>query len=419
MTLCKGIGKMKIIINGWNNAISFILVIITVALSFFSLIDSSFGTKALLVALVLLVLNLSNTYLNCVLPSMLFCFFAVFLLIISGQLGMRGFNAPINHGMKFVYIFLAFSIAVVTKGFSDSQKRIIIIVTILSGIISGCISIYSAVRMDPYAIRYASERGFSNVVDFNQLYGLTLYAVSMSLFLIAYGLKKHISVLIATIVMSLCVYFSLFSTAILLLLMGIVIGVLVNSYRKEKRNIIYLCFFVLIFILVIMLFSNQISEFIYNLTDGLNWIVRDRIRSVVDSFLGTDHGINYSYDRRNELAGYSINSFLQNPLFGVGYDTYGYGVIGCHQEWQDMLGVFGLIGTSIVLLVFFHMIKFIWNATENSVDRTAFIVSLILFFALGFVNPCLSIPVLIVVFVLSPNISALISIKRKNDWSVN
>lgn len=396
---------MKVKIN--NQTISFVISTLTVGLAFLSFIDSSFGTKALLVGILLALLNLRNRYLIQILPSMLFCFVVLFLLLVSGQISVRGFNAPINHAMKFVYMFCAFSVAIIMKDFSDKQKRIIILTGILSAVISSVISSYFALTKDVYAIRYASERGYNSVADFNQIYAITILLVVIAVSILSQRRKKSLLLILSIICMGVCISASLFSTAILLVIMGIGIAWFFNSYRESPRRVILIVCFLFVMLLMIYIFNNQISDFIYNITERMNWVVRDRLRSVADSLLGTDHGISYSYDRRDELAWYSLTSFLKHPLLGVGYVTYGYGVIGCHQEWQDLLGVFGIMGSCIVIIIFILMSRFIWKKSCDNIDRMSFLIALLLLFVLGFLNPCLSIPVLIVVFVIAPNVKVL------------
>lgn len=385
---------------------SFWIIMLTVFLTYFSPNNGSYGLEYMILGAILVCLN--PGILNEIIPTLICCMVSLFLLVISGKMGELDFNAPIFHSLKFVYLLYVHIMAVTMRRFSQKEKRYIIICSLGAVAVSSVISIYCALFQDIYAMRYFEERGFYQVLDFNQLYSV----VFLILIVFFYYMKtkrtskKTMVCGVFLILTVFCVGISLYVTAVLLLGMGLVLTVIFWIYEKNQRRFVILLLSGIVFVLLLFAFSGVVSDFIYDITADMNWIVRDRIRSVVDTVFRTDHSLSYSYDRRNELSGYSINTFKENVLFGCGYKNFGYGVIGCHQEWPDMLGVFGLFGMSIFLGIMYNMVKKTYVRVKNGIEKGMFLVCLALFAILGFLNPCLNLPVLIAMFLIAPNMGA-------------
>ena len=399
--------------------IAFIIVLLSAVVIYFSVISETFGTEeviltAALVLISLIVSKLDFKSLIDFLPSVIICIAVLIVLLVSGKYNETGFNAPVGHALKFVDIAFVQAIAVTFRRFDKTKKSIILNTALLTVLVSLIISIYYVKAQDIYAIRYFQDRGFDKVFDFNQMYSIPII-ITIIVYFILSSKKEYlkfaliyIPLLIAGIY---CVYISLYTTALLLMIAGIALDIAVwifmLLYKKSKKALlIVLCVCVLL-VLLCVIFSQQLSDLIYKMTENMNWIVRDRIRSVADTVFRTDHDLDYSYERREELAGYSIETFKKHPLIGIGYAGYEYGVIGCHQEWQDMLGVFGIIGVVLFVAMMLFYCYIALKKAETLTDRISFSIALVIFIVLGFLNPCLSTPVLFALFVIAPNISAL------------
>ena len=386
--------------------LTYIIILTVMFVTFCSFCRGSFGMEYIILSIGLLMLNLSPKAIIELLPFILTSIVTLLLLFFSGQASVRGFNAPINHALKFVNLMFTAAVSIGMRNLPKKYKLFILRTVIFSIIISALNSLYYVIFVDKYAIRYYADRGFTTVVDFDQFYGIcfVLCVLICALFLWnkGYKIRKFVPV---CIIMSLFVCLSLYVTGLLICMLGVSIAFAIYMYLRNKRRAAVSAIMVMLALVIVLVFKNQISDFIYSITEPLNYILRDRLRSVADMVLRTDHNLAYSYDRRNELAGYSLNAFHQHPLFGVGYESYGYGVIGCHQEWQDMLGVFGTIGTSIFICLMIWFIKIVIKNVNNRADVYVFLMSFFLFFILGFLDPCLSLPVLFSVFIIAPNIS--------------
>lgn len=213
-------------------------------------------------------------------------------------------------------------------------------------------------------------------------------------------------------VVSVCFAFSsLYTTALLFVFLGAALCFISVLYRKSPKSVYFLIFLVLFLLILGTVFNEQISDYLYGITENLNWIVRARVQSVIDTIFQTDHGNWYNTDRRNELANYSLKTFKENPLLGVGYYGYGYGVIGCHQEWYDMLGVFGVLGCVYGIFILIFNTRFAYKEAKTKMDKDALMISVVMLLMLGFLNPCLSKQILFFVYVVAPNISSLMQDK--------
>lgn len=402
--------KLQISFEGTNtNILTTIIASICMFVAFFSFYKSSIGIECLVVSVIIIALNIKRSNIINYFPYLLFCAVTIFLLLISGQFDVRGFNSPINHTMKFVYLLLTVALVIGIKELPKSNKRKVLKWTLVSIIISTITSLYYVFFVDKYAIRYQDMKGFDNVIDFSQFYGICL--ISCVLVFLVLNYRKQFSLwiqLIVLVIMFVCIGVSLYVTGVLLCLMGIALSYAIYKFDQSKSKAMIGVITLIGLLFVVFLFGNQISDWIYDVTEPLNWILKDRIRSVADTVFRTDHNILYSYDRRDELAEYSLTTFRENMVFGIGYKTYGYGIIGCHQEWQDMLGVFGIVGTSIFALLMFHLFNYVKRNIDNIIDLHSFYIAMILFLILGFLNPCLNLPVLFAVFVIAPNISLLV-----------
>lgn len=389
--------------------LTYLIVLVSLFLAFFSYTKASFGIECILLSVVLLLLNFKTNHLTELLPFMIICGIAMLLYAFSGQISVRGFNAPVNHMLKFVYLLFAVSLSIGMRELSRDARAKAIKWMLFSVLISVLISSYSAIFVDRYAIRYPEERGFNNVVGFAQFYGICLILCTLVFVLLRY--RKRYSIwkqLLYCVPILICIAVSLYVTGVLITALGIGFGFALHKYDSSKTKAAMWAFIIILLLGLMVIFSTQISDWIYKITEPLNWILKDRLRSVADTIFRTNHNLLYSYDRRDELANYSLTTFKNHPLLGIGYKDYGYGIIGGHQEWQDLLGVFGITGAFVLGLALLFFVRIIIKSIDNKIDLHAFYIAVVVFFILGFLNPCLNLPVLTAVFVVAPNISLIV-----------
>lgn len=393
-----------------QKSIGFWVIALAMILVYCSVIELSLGLEFYVIAFVLMVIHLRKE------PRMKFAattfalsVTALAMLLFSGKFGEMTFNSPIHHALKFVNLFVVHILVILMFRMEDDQK--LKIFAVLGGVVvlSTLISLYCILFMDEYAVRYFEERGFYQVFDFNQMYAVPFLATALGCYLMAKGEKKTSTVVYVVIfaLMALCVVLSLYTTALLLLAMGLVLAFLFSQYHRSPKRFRIIMGVLIGLVAVCFLFRQQVADLVYAVTEPLNFLLRARLRSVADMILGTSGDNWYAPDRRNELAGYSLTAFSQHPILGVGYAGYEYGVIGCHQEWFDMLGVGGVVGMACFLAVMGVMTVQTFRNARTSVDKASFLICLVMFVVLGFLNPCLNLPVLIAVYIVAPNVSVL------------
>lgn len=403
-----------------SHIFSLAIIFFILFFSFFSPVYKSFGLVSYFFAVLLLLLNFKKQFLKQMLPALLFATTTLLLVLFSGRFLERGFNAPISHATKFNVLLLTLVIGCYLKTAGKQFRKHIFwfILFVLS--VSILISLYYIVKIDKYAIRYNESYGYPNVLRFEQTYSICFFCVALFFALLSAkkGLscwKRRLAVLLLLLLFAACLGVSLFTTALLIVVFGIFLAVIVRLYQKHIRAFWTLLLFAILILFTIMAFSEQVSKLIYRMTENMNWIIRLRVRGIADAIFSTNLSTEYSMERRSELASYSWETFKSHPIFGVGYREFGYGIIGMHQEWIDLLGTFGIIGTLLFATMFSYYVWNVYKRCDNQIDRSCFIVCLCMFLVLGVLNPCLSFPVLFALMCVAPNVSVLILSRGTDD----
>ena len=404
-----------------STLISCILMALSVSVYFIGL--DGMGTIEFLISLSIMLFGFNNYRMAKVLPIAVLTFFVLLMLVLSGKMGQTGFNAPIKHALKFVHLLFAFvCFSFFNYGANIKQKKFFVITVLLAAAISCIQSIYLVFAGNDYAIRYASRYGFSaeGVAGFSQIYGIPALVLIVSSTLFNDRKKTFWQKVLLILLLGIFFYFigvSLFTTALLLTVLGIVFFMFLKMLRRDARTtLIIMMASIVLALMIIFVFSDQTMSLIKDLTSGMNYISRDRIQFIAGKLLLVSSDLTYSYDRRLELAGYSLQTFEDNPFFGVGYFEYGYGVIGCHQEWADLLGVFGLFGSTIVIIVLLGMFASLFRVLKTQEEKDLFFVLITMFIVLGFLNPCLGSPFLLALFVVMPNAKYLFYSETENKF---
>ncbi len=385
------------------------LAIVVLALAVYVGSDSM-GTIELGAAVLIFLFGFNRWEMKKAIPVFVLTLFVMVLLVTSGQMGARGFNAPIKHALKFVHLLFAFLCYLFLKNLSDERWKKIFVLAVFAGSLASCLrSIYLVITGNDYAIRYASRYGYNNegVAGFSQIYGIP-FLIVITAFLFILIARESIKTAVALlVVLAVYLYFiavSLMVTALILTVVGIFLLLVLKLIRRSPALVLSLIVVVILaLLLVIVLFPETVMDLAKKATANMNYVTRSRLLYVTEQILGVPSGIKYTYTRRNELASYSINTFLEHPMFGVGYAGYGYGVIGCHQEWYDMLGVFGLIGSTVVWGIIAWMLVTVFKGIESRIEKEMFLVLVVMFGVLGFLNPCMGAPLLMAMFVVAPN----------------
>lgn len=168
------------------------------------------------------------------------------------------------------------------------------------------------------------------------------------------------------------------------------------SYQKNSRRRILIAIFIAIMIPVLielLLRSNVLTK--------LNPILNARLVDFFSFMRTRNISSNSDAELRMEKYYISINTFLSNPILGVGYSEYGAkGLVGAHSEILDRFAYYGLLGGSSFLLDMYLIIRNIrLRITEHIV---AYTITICCFVAALVINPCYSLPQVGILFVLVP-----------------
>lgn len=106
------------------------------------------------------------------------------------------------------------------------------------------------------------------------------------------------------------------------------------------------------------------------------------------------------------LADQSLQSFSENPIFGINFKNHVEGEIGCHCQWADDLGRFGILGNIFIVYNYVRIVKYTIRNSGTFVKRNI-ISAWICFFILGFLNPNLSGTILMAILVIIPTFDAV------------
>ena len=204
------------------------------------------------------------------------------------------------------------------------------------------------------------------------------------------GLQLLFTLIFVTVSIFLIVRAS-FTTAILLLTLGIVL-VFISKWKLENRIV---AIFVL-FILAVPLF-----EYIPTIVSIINpdaTILNDRFNEVRAIMQNSSAATEGDFGGRLDLTVRSIHTFTQNIIFGVGPDVgYNYYAlwnagVGSHCEWIDVFARYGLFASF-----------FIWYLVKNrSTLAPVYVGTMTLFVILGFLNPVINTQIFLITFYVVP-----------------
>lgn len=367
------------------------------------------GTIELGLSFVLLLTYRKGQMIAKVLPMLSFTSIVLILFVFSGKIGVRGFNAPIKHVLKSVNILFSFICYFIVREYATEREARVLEYLALTAIVITCLrSIYAVQTVSTYAIRYSGmydDDAVNGVAGFYQIYVTPFFLLAVYSKLLS-GKRSMLQKMILIALLAVFIVFifsSLLATVLLLSIAGIGFYTVLIMYRRNNVVIIILSVFLILLALLCFIFNEQTMKIINDLTENMNFIVKGRIRYVFSTLLQTTSETAYSYNRRMELANYSLESFKEHPVFGVGYAGYGYGTIGCHQEWFDMLGVFGIVGAAAFAMILFNMLRTVYTGLETRGEKDLYLTVIIMFVTLGFLNPCLSEPIVLMLFVIAPN----------------
>lgn len=334
----------------------------------------------------------------------LLIFVVVFLrCIIAEKLDMSYFSpmqAVIARYQFFAYPCIFIYVSVLEK----RDKRKIFNVSLISVLITVIVSFYYIFFIDPQAIRNTQGVSYWGVGDFQ-----LMYAMAMFMGPLAMAIKKRKKekgkcwhLMLAFILFGLCLLLCNLVTTVVIAAISITLSFAVSIKTKLKY------FLGGGIITLIILLRQTWGNFLYKIADSgtFYWSTSNKIRAIANVIVG-DFSYIDTLGLRITLIKQSLQSFKENPLFGINFRTHDVGVIGGHSQWPDDLGRYGIFGNAVIIVNYIMIAKYTINYNSNKEVRNLMLSVWITFFILGFLNPCLSGAILMVMFVVVPTFDAL------------
>lgn len=239
--------------------------------------------------------------------------------------------------------------------------------------------------------------------SFGFIYGLVFVTVAIFGMIRTNLLTKNKFLFLSIIALTIyTIYKAGFMMAILLLAVSII---LLFLKIKKIRSLIITggATFVLL-----LLFSSYLANFLTFLGN----IVENEILS--QRFFEFAYGLRrgsvegtVNFQGRLFLVTLSIDTFLANPLFGIGgfygYDTALNG-IGGHSAVFDELAKYGVFGSGFLFIGMFSNVRFVFRSFADTKQRIVYFCTMFAFFFLAFINPFLSVPIFHMTFFVVPAI---------------
>lgn len=206
------------------------------------------------------------------------------------------------------------------------------------------------------------------------------------------------------LIIILCIYFVILAgsmTATITMLLEIMIILLMS--KKNKVVSAFMLYLFSLLILIGFLFKNYIGQLLVMFSNFVeNTFYSSRLNEIGLALTGqTDEG---SLIVRFENMKISVSTFFENPLIGSGFvyssEIALYGV-GMHSQIFDDLARFGIIGISLIFLIYFYWFKrfYIYHIKKSQMPFLyAFIIGLV-FYSINniFMNPVYGILVFFII----------------------
>lgn len=247
-----------------------------------------------------------------------------------------------------VYYFLFCLVGIYYQADKPKLVSIFFFITMFLGI-QACISVPYLLSAENYVARMLSSGGLNDVesvdamrhgLGTNGLYTSNVLIILLGIYFLKYftGLSRII-LLSSILAIGISVVMSTFFASVLLLVLGLCF-VALAKYRSliSFKMLISIAFLVLGFI---YFYDNFLSQ--TNLIRPLE--------NKIERF--SDQGGDVT--GRVDLTEASINTFYNNPFFGIGVpDWQSYKLVGEHMIWLDLFAHYGFLG-SLPLLIFLYL----------------------------------------------------------------
>lgn len=265
------------------------------------------------------------------------------------------------------------------------------------------VSLYYVLRIDPQAIRNTQGVNYFGVGDFQLMYAMSILFGPL-LFLLLKKIHEHkrwVWLAIVVLLMAFCLVLCNLVTSVVIAMVSVTI-----TYILTRRTKLLYVLFAIIIIACLSL-RRFFAGLLYALAakNLFYWSTNNKIIAIANVLMGSTDNID-TLSRRSMLAGQSLQSFKENPIFGIDFKNHVAGKIGCHCQWADDLGRFGILGNVFIVYNYVRIVKYTIKNSGEFVKKNM-ISAWICFFILGFLNPNLSGTILMAILVVIPTFDAV------------
>ena len=417
----------KIHINRDN--IAFVSMLMYFAIHFFSVLTEYDYVALEVLFLGIFIMCLPRITIPIIVGGLLLLYTSI--RFFCGHSNETGYFAPVYHLLKYFRFFMIPILQEVFTRFSDKRKKIFFVETIICGVLTSVISLYYVFAFDPLAIRYRGlahsgqkETVYKGIIRFSQVFSLSLFTLILFIILMQMQTikkkkdKKNTKFIVVSsiAVISVMIVKGQLMTPLIVLCIASLIYYFLSQYRKISKFI----FNILLVCIGLLIYKPILSRIYMIVRNNRENFIAMRLEAIISKLLGIN-AQSSSLDNRMKKISISMSSFKYKPLFGIGYENFNGRTVGCHQDYWDILAVSGIFGFLLLMFVLIFICVKTTIKCKTDVEKRLFIAEFTAFIILGFLDPCLDITIILVVFVLAPNCSCMINrtIKRLPKFSVS
>lgn len=258
-----------------------------------------------------------------------------------------------------------------------------------------------AARGEFELIDYYREIG---IASYGFFYGLSFIIPVLVSFIKVESFKRNMKILFYSLiaVFLFSIMSGQFTTAFLFALIGTVIALWTKE--RTKPAVIRLLFFVL---LAVLIPSGFVADAVLSLSNVAGeGVLQGRLVELSTSIRGGVGAGETHIDKRYDRIPFLLDSFFSSPIVGGGESLE-------HNWWLDRLSLFGLAGVVPWAWIIVNQVKRNMKVFSNN-DKVYYLITMILFIAMGFIKNMGQSQVMIFVFFIVP---ALLFLKKELYYS--
>lgn len=342
--------------------------------------------SSLLIVFILCAQHFSFERRNIIICVISFIIYYIITSLITGEIGKTIISVA-YFNIEFLVLFFAIFLdkkEIVDAHFVRKADRIILFYFFLTWNLFCIISIYHYLKTPDLARLMAAYRSeYKNLIiggGYPMAYGSVVLCTYLFYKLVNKDIpKKYMFFSVLEILLMITV---VYLTNSFICLLTMTLGFIICFAKSTMRGTLFIFSVIFFCILAIIVYIYLEKILLFLLNHIQNDFIESRLQELYNEIVLDD--TSFHLDKRASLYKMSINSFLNHPIFGVGY-TYGndstlhrMNGIGSHSTLLDTLGQFGIIGSIPFYVIILYPIYRNHRNKENSLYLITFLIMLAL-----------------------------------------